>query len=78
MKIPIFAELKKMPYAKGQLKKLAKGKAHAMNYDLFDYTTDRIDVHCSVYISGSKYTDADTWEEALQKMREQIKGKEIL
>jgi len=78
MKIPIFAELKKMPYAKGQLKKLAKGKAHAIKYDVMEYTSGSIGITCYVYIAGYDYSDGPTWDEALNAMREQIKGKEIL
>ena len=66
-------ELNKTRQAKGQLKKLAQGKYHNLMYELTDYHNGDITIACRVYIHGYEYRVAPTWDEALQKMREQIR-----
>jgi len=72
----IFKELKKMPYAKGQLKKLAKGEYHSIRYEVTEYVSHRTAERCAVYISQYDYSVGPTWDDALEAMKKQIKRRE--
>lgn len=67
-------ELDKTRSAKSQIKKLAKGRAHSLDYDVIEYTSGDTKETCSVYIDGYGYSDAGTWDEALALMRDKIRG----
>jgi len=72
----IFKELKKMPYVKGQLKKLAKGKYHSLSYEITEFHTgDSVEV-CTVYINRYSHSTGYTWDDALEGMKKQIKRRE--
>jgi len=69
----IFKELKKMPYAKGQLKKLAKNNYHCIQYEVTEYPNHRIVERCAIYIHGYDYSSGPTWDNALQAMKIKIR-----
>ena len=71
----IFRELSKMPFYKGQLKKLVKGEYHSIRYKLTEYQDDTTKIECRVYIHGYGGVTAPTWDDALQAMRKQIEEK---
>jgi len=72
----IFKELRKMPYAKGQLKKLANGQYHSISYEVTEYSSHRIEKRCAVYIPQYDYSVGPTWNDALQALKKQIKRME--
>ena len=55
--------------AKKELKKLADGKYHSMNYELTEYRNGDQRTQCLVYGDGYSWFSAPTWEEALAKLR---------
>jgi len=65
-------EANKIRQAKGQLKKMAKGDHHILEYGITEYSDGDIKINCSVYIHGYDYEHGTTWDEVLQGMRKQI------
>ena len=72
----IFKELKKMPHAKGQLKKLAKGEFHFISYEVTESHNGDSEEECIVYIDRYNHSLGPTWNDALEGMKKQIKRRE--
>ena len=68
-------EIDKIRNAKGQLKKLADGEYHSLTYELSEYSSGRRESTCKVYIDRYDYATAPTWDDALQKMRDNVKAR---
>jgi hypothetical protein len=54
--------------AKDKLKELAKGKHHAVEFMLAEYTSGKLETRCSLYIEGAGYKVGPTWEKAFAKL----------
>jgi hypothetical protein len=54
--------------AKDELKKLAKGKYHAIRYELVEYSSGKIETECWIYIDPRISVSTTNWKDALTKM----------
>jgi len=55
--------------AKAELKELAKGKHHYVEYGLTEYQSGRLEAKCWLYVDPHISSLGDTWEEAINKMK---------
>ncbi len=55
--------------AKAELKELAKGKYHSMNYELTECKSGKLEAKCFLYIDPNISSSGETWEDALNKMK---------
>jgi len=59
--------------AKQKLRKIANGKYFAIEYKEIDFgIAIQPEVVCNVYINGSNWHKAATWEDALKKLEEEL------
>jgi hypothetical protein len=58
--------------AKDELKKLAEGKFHSIEYKLTEYKSGRLENECELYIDPCISTSGLTWREALDKMKQTL------
>lgn len=59
--------------AKAALKDLAKGEYHSISYEISEYSSGGLDIKCTLYVHGYRYTaDCRTWEDAIQDMKQQM------
>lgn len=61
--------------AKKKLKRLAKGRFHTLSYEIRDYgkliySTEKLEVICSVYVDGYTHYTGRTWKIALDLLNE--------
>ncbi len=62
--------------AKARLKELAKGRHHAVEFMLAEYTSGKLETRCSLYIEGAGYKVGPTWKKAFAELENQLgKGK---
>ena len=54
--------------AKRKLKKIAGGQYHCVRYEITEYEDGQLVQECAVYIAGSEFKTAPTWEEAFMKL----------
>jgi len=62
-------ELHKTVEAKKELKKLAKRKYHHLSYEVTETSSGKVEVRCNVYVETYGFFSADTWEKALEKLK---------
>ena len=55
--------------AKAELKKLANGKYHTVQYELVEFASGRLEAECELYVDSRILSSGPTWEEALNKMK---------
>ena len=55
--------------AKDQLKNLANGRYHAIQYQLVEYASGSLEVECYLYIDPRISVTASNWKDGLSKMR---------
>lgn len=60
--------------AKQKLKELAGGKHHTVSYTIKEYSSGSIVQECSVYMADKGFHTAETFELALDSLRQTIKA----
>lgn len=58
--------------AKDELKRLAKGRYHSIEYDLTEYSNGKLEAGCRLYIDPKISVRASTWSEGLSMMKEKL------
>lgn len=59
--------------AKEELKRLANGRYHAIQYQLTEYRGGALEVECYLYLDPRISVTGSNWEDALSKMRLMLK-----
>ncbi|MBW2006136.1 MAG: hypothetical protein JRI72_16345 [Deltaproteobacteria bacterium] len=55
--------------AKLRLKQLAEGRYHHLGYEVNETSSGRVGISCNVYVEDYGFFSADTWEKALEKLK---------
>jgi hypothetical protein len=59
----------KFKEAKDELKKMAKGKYHSIQYQLVEYASGILECECYLYVDPNTSVTTSNWKDSLYKMR---------
>ena len=58
--------------AKKKLKAIAKGKCHAIQYEIVEFAEGKVTQRCGVYIEDQSWHMRPTWAEAFESLEREL------